>query len=308
MHVAVCIVGFRSAEEIGACLDALDQQTWRNFSVVICENGGEQAFAELSARIGQRQVGTKPLCLIAESDNPGYAAGINRAIASSYTADAWWVLNPDTEPTPTCLAALVARLEKDRPGIVGGIIVGPDGRLQSCGGRWRSAFARVEAIGHGWAADTPVDAAGIEQHLDYQCGASMLVARAVVDQIGLMREDYFLYCEEVEWCVRAKDAGFALGLAPDAIIVHHQGSTTGSGGAVRSRSRLPIYLDERNKINMVRDLRPWRLWTAIPVAFALVVIRYGKALAPRQMGYALAGWLAGVRDLRGKPAWLAPND
>jgi N-acetylglucosaminyl-diphospho-decaprenol L-rhamnosyltransferase len=308
MHVAVCIVGFRSPDEIGACLDALDQQTWSNFSVVICENGGERAFDELSARFGQRKVGAKPLCLMAAPDNPGYAAGVNRAISASGTAEAWWVLNPDTEPAPTCLAALVARMERDGVGIVGGSIVGADGRLQSCGGRWRSALARVESIGHGWPADTPVDAAAIEPYLDYQCGASMLVTRSVVDRVGLMREDYFLYCEEVEWCVRAKDAGFALGLAPDAIILHHQGSTTGSGGAVRRRSRLPIYLDERNKINIVRDLRPWQLWTAIPAALALAVLRYGKALAPRQMGYALSGWLAGVRNLRGKPAWFAPND
>lgn len=305
MHVSVCIVGFRSPDDIGICLDALDRQTWREFSVVICENGGTQAYDELRGRFGSRIAGTRPLRLISAPDNPGYAAGVNRAIEASPDADAWWVLNPDTEPAPECLAALVGRSREGPAGIIGGCVVGTDGRVQSYGGRWLSSLGRVESIGHGRSADVPIDAAAIEPQLDYQCGASMLVARSVIDRIGLMREDYFLYCEEVEWCVRAKDAGLVLGLAPDAIILHHQGSTTGSGGAVRTRDRLPIFLDERNKINMVRDLRPRQLWSAIPAALLLAFIRYGKALAPRQLGYALSGWLAGVRNLRGKPNWLS---
>lgn len=304
MHVGVCIVGYRSPEDIVRCLDGLDCQSWRAFSVVICENGGDAAFARLADLVGGRQVGDRAVTVIAAPDNPGYAGGINRAIAESDHADAWWILNPDTQPDPGCLAALVKRLERGDAAIVGGRITGLDGRLQSLGGRWRSGLARVESIGNGWAATSPVDSAAIEPLLDYQSGASMLVARAVRERIGLMREDYFLYCEEVEWCVRAKDAGFAIALAPDAVVLHHQGATTGSGGAVRARQRLPIYLDERNKINMVRDLRPRRLWTAIPAALLLAILRYGKAGAPRQLSYAVSGWLAGVRNLRGKPDWL----
>lgn len=304
MKVGVCIVGFRSPDDIAACLDGLDKQSHRSFAVTLCENGGVEAHAELERRFGGRQLGSGPLTIIAASDNPGYAGGVNRAIAATPGVDAWWVLNPDTVPASDCLAALVARLEKGDVAIVGGRIVSPQGALQSCGGRWRSRLARVESIGHGWPTAAPTDASIVEPQLDYQSGASMLVDRAVVDRIGPMREDYFLYCEEVEWCVRAKDAGFRIGFAPNADVVHHQGATTGSGGSVRSRRRPPIFLDERNKINMVRDLRPAHLATAIPAALALALLRYGKAFAFRQLGYALAGWWAGVRNERGKPRWF----
>ena len=304
MRVAIGIVGFRNSDDIANCLAGLAKQTHQNFTVVICENGGEAAHAEIVSRFSQRKLGNGVLTIIGAHDNPGYAGGINRVIRSQPMADALWVLNPDTHPEPECLAKLISRLKQDDVGIVGGRIVGPSGHLQSCGGRWRSKLARVESIGHGWPAEQQLDIAAIERDLDFQSGASMLVAQSVIEKIGPMREDYFLYCEEVEWCVRAKDAGFGIGFAAGATIVHHQGSTTGSGGAVRSRKRLPIFLDERNKINMVRDLRPAHLWTAIPAALILMILRYGKALAFRQLSYAIAGWLAGLRNHRGRPDWF----
>src|SRR3546814_4422658 len=87
----------------------------------------------------------------------------------------------------------------------------------------------------------------------------MLVSRAFLQATGPMREDYFLYCEEVEWCLRARAKGMAFGFAPEARVLHNQGASTGSGQSVRTRPRLPIYLDERNKMLVTRDCFAGRL-------------------------------------------------
>ena len=140
--------------------------------------------------------------------------------------------------------------------------------------------------------------------MNYVVGAPMLVSQRFLDRIGRMREDYFLYCEEVEWCLRAGRMGERLGYAPAAIAVHAHGTSTGGGGALRQRSKLAVYLLERNRILVTRDLYSGRL---IPVALVVLLhlaLRYARGRAWRQLGYALAGWAAGLRNERGRPAWV----
>lgn len=132
-----------------------------------------------------------------------------------------------------------------------------------------------------------------------------MVGRAFIEKVGLMREDYFLYCEEVEWCLRAQTQGLRLGMAAEAFVDHHQGSTTGSANRIPDRGRLPIYLDERNKVLVTRDCFPALLMPAAAASLAMLCLRYARRGAWRQFGYGLSGWFAGLRNQRGKPGWLA---
>ena len=207
MHVAICIVGFRNADDILGCLEALSSSTHADFEVVICENGGATAHGRLLERLPPALPGGQAVRALLAPSNLGYAGGVNVCIEASRQADAWWVLNPDTLPSPSALAALVARLEIGDCEAVGDTIYLPDGRVQSHGGRWRPWLARAVSIGHGTRHGRGVDPAAVEARQNYLNGASMLVGRRFVEAAGLMREDYFLYCEEVEWCLRARAKG-----------------------------------------------------------------------------------------------------
>lgn len=305
MHVSIAIVAFRNADEIAGCLGALEKSTHTDFDVVICENGGPKAFAELEAAIPAQLAGGQPVKAILAPGNLGYAGGVNVCIKAAPDADAWWVVNPDTVPAPEALAGLVARLGRGDVAAVGGVLHNPVGRIQAYGGHWRSAMARAVSIGSGSTLDARPDAREVESQTNYLLGASMLISRAFVDKVGLMREDYFLYCEEVEWCLRAVQAGLKLGFAPDSLVCHDQGGTTGSANAHRERPRMPIYLDERNKLNVVRDTTPVWLPVAALNSFVLLFARYGRRGAFRQLGYGLSGWFAGLRNKRGVPPWMA---
>lgn len=304
MHVAVCIVGFRNVEDVLACLGALDQATWRDFGVIVCENGGAEAYARLRSAVADRTVGAGPVTVLDAGGNVGYAAGVNKAIQASPRADAWWVLNPDTLPAPETLARMVARLQEGDAAAVGCALTHADGRVQSLGGRWRRPLARAEQIGEDRTGLADVRE-HVESRQDFISGASMLLGRRFLDAVGLMREDYFLYCEEVEWCLRAKAAGLKLGFTPDAAVVHDAGSTTGSGAAVRMQPRLPVYLNHRNQLLLTRDLYPGMAPVAAVGMLALFVLRYARRGAWRQFGYALQGWAAALRGERGPPSWLA---
>jgi hypothetical protein len=304
-HVAICMVGYRNADDIVPCVAALGQLTYPDFELIICENGGPEAHAALSAALPDKLPGGQPVRVVLAPGNLGYAGGVNVCIGETAQTDAWWVLNPDTIPEPAALAELVRRLEQGDCQMVGGVMVSPDGAVESFGGRWRPWFARAEAIGRGLRVGAPLDAADVHRRLSYIPGGSMLFGRAYLDAVGPMREDYFLYCEEVEWGLRGLQRGLKLGFAPGARVLHNKGTTTGSGHAVSTRPKLPIYLDERNKILVTRDRYPARLPVAAAASLLLILLRYARRAAWRQTGYALQGWTAGLLNRRGVPGWIA---
>jgi len=299
MHVAVCIVGFRNPDDIVRCLAALARSQHADFEVVICENGGPDAFAQLTAVLAPALPGGQSVRAVLAGGNLGYAGGVNVCLNETPAADAWWILNPDTEPYPDAMARLAQRLAAGDCEAVGHTLYLPSGKVQSHGGRWEAWLARAISIDHGSALDTKPDPAAIERRQNYLNGASMLVGRRFLEAAGPMREDYFLYCEEVEWCLRAARAGMRLGFAADALVLHHQGTTTGNAAAIAQKTRAPVFLNERNKILLTRDTYPARLPIVAMATLAVTVARFVKRRAWRQLGYALEGWGAGVAGERG---------
>ena len=304
-QVAVCIVSFRDPPLIADCLATLAQSTFTDFEVVICENGGADSRQQLAATLPGRLPDGQPIALLGNTANLGYAGGVNACLAARPDADFWWVLNPDTRADPDALQALVERLQRGDCEAAGGVLYHPDGRVQAYGGHWNSWCARAESIGFGAPVTAPVDPQFVESRMNYLLGACMLIGRSFVAGAGLMRDDYFLYAEEIEWCLRARAKGMRLGFAPGARICHGQGGTTGSAASVQVRPRLPIYLDERNKLHVIRDTAPSRLPVAAPIAFVLAWARFGRRGAMRQWRDAMAGWWAGVCNRRGVPTWLS---
>ncbi len=299
MKVAVCIVGYRNTIDILQCLEALSASDHAAFEVVICENGGAAAFRDLTAAAPSALPAGQPVRVFEAPTNLGFAGGVNACISAAPDAEAWWILNPDAQPRPGALSAMVERLERGGCDAVGGPLLISEDRIQSYGGVWRPWLARAVSIGYAAPLRPAPAAEAIETAQNYLNGASMLVGRRFLERAGRMREDYFLYCEEVEWCLRAGALGLRLGFAPGGVVLHHGGTSTGNTGALRTRSRLATYLGERNRLLLTRDLFPGRLLVAAPMAAALFTLRYGRALAFRQLGYAFAGWLAGLRNERG---------
>ena len=304
LHVAVVIVGFRNCVDIVECLGALARSLYGDFEIVICENGGAAACAALGEALPARLPGGQPVRLICAGTNLGYAGGVNAGIAAAADCDAWWVLNPDTLPEPAALEALVERLGRGDCEAVGGVIQLPTGRVQTYGGQWQRLLARAVSLGHGQPVAHPFDAAEIESRQNYLSGASMLVGRVFLETVGPMREDYFLYCEEVEWCLRGGKAGLRLGFAPGGVVVHKQGGSTGATVDLRTRSKLSVYLNERNRVLLSRDCYPALLPVAVIAVLATLLVRFGKRRAWRQLGYAVQGWLSGVLNRRGVPGWM----
>ncbi len=143
------------------------------------------------------------------------------------------LLNPDSEVRTDAIATLVNFLHAHpRAGAVGAQLIYPDGRFQ------HSAF-RFPGLAQTFFDFFPLHHRLLNSRLngryrrsawpfeiDHPLGACMLVRRAVVEQVGLMDEGFFMYVEEVDWCRRMRMARWQIWCEPRAMVVHHEAQAT----------------------------------------------------------------------------------
>lgn len=228
--------------------------------------------------------------LMALPENLGFAAGNNAALKlllGDPNCSAFWLLNNDTEPMPTALKALCARLnQRPEAGLCGSTVVLDRGvqRLQcAAGGTFTPWLAATRHLGQGADLAELPNQDNVERNLDYIIGASLLVRREVLERTGLLPEEYFLYCEDVDFCLSARRAGFGLAWARDSFILHHEGASTGAqhgnGSKKPLRPRLVDYLAVRNRFHLVRKFRP----SALPVALLTLPLILANRVRRGQM-------------------------
>lgn len=342
--VVVIIVAFRKPGDVVDCLRALARSRAQpSFAVFIAENGGAAATRALHAAI----VGEGGPCRVDSSASPpvppeaadscrcfrllgeggdgaperrvivagmaanlGYAAGVNAWLRPLLRLPGWrgaWILNPDTQPTPTALAELVAYARTRGRGMIGGRLtpIASSDRIHSRGLAWRKLPARTLAVDYHATSEDP-DADDVERRLDAPSGASLYVTRELMERIGLMDERYFLFFEDLEWGCRAKAVG-AIGYAHRSVVPHKGGSTVRSAGPRGERSRLAVYLEFRNRILFVRATQPaWLPWTALMQA--LHATTFGLSGSTANFRYAMKGLLAGLRGEVGRPENIADHE
>jgi N-acetylglucosaminyl-diphospho-decaprenol L-rhamnosyltransferase len=181
--------------------------------------------------------------LIASRENLGFVRGNNRALneildREAPSVDYFWLLNPDTEVQPGATAALIAALETHpKAGIVGPKLLYPDGSLQHSAFRFPGLMQLLFELFPLLARfyDTPLNGryprrlyAKTEPFtVDHPLGASMLARGETIADVGLMNENFFMYCEEIDWCWRMREDGWRALCAPAAHVIHHAGQSSG---------------------------------------------------------------------------------
>ena len=195
--------------------------------------------------------------VVAGAANLGFAGGVNRALART-TAPWVLLLNSDAWPDQGAIAQLVdtARHHADAA-IIAPRLLRPDGTLEHSTHPFPSArVAVVMALGApGWTGRRRLEQWCIEGHwdhderrtVDWAVGAAWLVRRAALEAVGPLDERFFMYGEDLEWCWRARRAGWSVVFEP-AAVVRHVGNA--SGGPVFGEHRTAAHL--RNTLRFYR--------------------------------------------------------
>ncbi len=223
--LSVIVVNWNTCRLLDACLQSVES-TRQNLriDVLVVDNGSSDGSVDM---VRQRFPG---FLLIANADNRGYAAANNQAIERA-RGQYLLLLNSDAAVEPAALRTIVAYAD-DHPdvGVIGPKLLNPDGTLQPSGGRFPTPASTVASLlglhrlmgwpRYGTRRDytKPAD-------VDEVSGAAILIRRQVIDQIGVLDEGYTWGYEDVDFCLRARRAGWRVRYVPDARVVHQWGGS-----------------------------------------------------------------------------------
>ena len=232
------------------CLASLQHNTYTNQRALVLDNHSRDGSVDaIRAAFPNAQV-------IELAENRGYAGNNNVGIEIAMAQNADWifVLNEDTILDPDCLARLVALGESDSQiGMVGPLVYHHDEPtvIQSAGG----FMNRDWEAGHLGKDENDQGQFNAPRAVEWITGCSILVRRAVIDQVGALDDRFFIYFEETEWCVRARTRGWRLMIEPRAKVWHK--------GVQRNYKPKPAftYYSARNRFLMLAKHRaPIRAW------------------------------------------------
>ena len=202
-------------DSLPAALDGLTAD------IVVVDNGSTDETVKFLESRGD--------CRVVRSANVGYAAGINRGVRAAVGADAILVLNPDTRLCERSVPPLLEALKQPDTGIVAPQVRSGEGMLEPS---LRRRPTLLRALG--------LTATGIklfseyvgetEQYahahvVDWALGAVLLMSRACFDALGGWDESYFLYSEETDLSLRARDLGLLTRYEPCSVVVHIGGQS-----------------------------------------------------------------------------------
>lgn len=252
--IIAIVLNWNGEHDTAACLDALLRQEKVLMDVLLVDNGSPDGSGD---RLRARYPAVEYL---QTGGNLGYAGGNNRGIEWAVARGAAWVLvvNNDTVADVACVHHLITAAREDaRIGALAPLIVrfdAPD-RIWFAGG----SLSLVRALGrHDLEGSLVEDIARDDRDAGWrQCtfltGCCVLFRTRALEEVGLFREDFFAYVEDVELSLRLTRADWLLGWVPAARLAHRVPAVG------IAPSPMQIVLRDRNRRRMVRALYPWYL-------------------------------------------------
>lgn len=285
--VVVVVVNHNAGTLLVDCIRSAIDQAVR---VVVVDNASrDDSMALLASNFPEHP----RLQLVFSGQNLGFAAGCNIGLAQAPLSDLLF-LNPDCIMGPNALAHMVAALKSDGTvGMVGGLLTNLDGSEQGGGRRavptpWRS-FVRafgLSKFSQRWPKlffdfhlnKQPLPTKPLE--VEAISGALMLVRRAAVEDVGSWDENYFLHCEDLDWCMRFRQKDWRILFVADAPVVHYLGHS--------SKAR-PFFVEWHKHKGMVRFYRKffghqypgvlmWMVLLGVWLRFGLVAAKHSSQL------------------------------
>ncbi len=274
-----------------ACLDSLAQQTYPNLRVLVVDNGSSD---DSVARI---RAAYPDVPLLVHNENSGFARGMNLGIRAALAqgADYLFLLNNDTLLAPDAIARLVQHLAPD-VALLAPIIYYADApqRVWSLGGTLNP-----------WLLETRGNRRGEEDQgqwpelleLDFAPACGLLLPRTIFDRIGLFDERFFMYYEDLDFCLRARRAGWHIRAVTTAKMWHKVSLSSGGSDSPNER----YWMARSSVLYFRKHARPWQ-WPLIGFWRAGSALRTSARLALRSRWAALRAYWRGLwHGLRERP-------
>ena len=239
--IYILILNYNNSSDTIGCLDSIYTNCMYDFEILLMDNDSNDD----SVCILEKYIKDKPhIRFFALSENLGYAGGNNvglRYALEQPDMEYCWILNNDTVVEKNSLESLYEFMQKHSDvGICGSKMIyeWDRSKLQGYGG----FYNRFLSISRPCLDIRQID------KINYVIGASVFIRRKFLEDIGLMCEDYFLYCEEIDWAERAKGK-YKIACEPKSVVYHKEGAATGGSSKTKtSCSVLSDYYQIRSRL------------------------------------------------------------
>lgn len=296
MKVGVVILNYNGREDTLECVRSLAKVTYPDWRLYCVDNGSR-------VRIKNDVLAILPgACVIENPRNEGFTGGNNIGARAALDdgCDYVLMLNNDTAVDPGFIQPLIEAMRDPGLGMVTPKIYfyDSDSVFWGYGGRIDRLLARSPHIGVYEKDVGQYDAIG---EVDRITGCAMFVRRELFERVGFLDDRFFIYEEEIDWCLRARRAGYRLRVVPQSIVWHKGHRDSGRIGRP-----FILYLQTRNHLLMIRkngDAFVARGWPA--VAYAAAAAARGLALSRgswRHIRAIAEGWRDAVLGRYGRPA------
>lgn len=244
--VSVIVLNWNGKHLLERCLPSVLGQDYGDYEVVLFDNGSTDGSPEwVTTRFPSVR-------MLRSDENVGFSRGNNEAIRAT-SSPFVVLLNNDADPAPNWLGELIAAAASDPSvGMCASKMVRADDPtvMDTCG-------IEVDRAGIGWDRYSG-EPERTEEQAPYEifgpCGGAALYHREMLDQVGLLDEDYFIYYEDIDLAWRAQRAGWRCLYVPSARVVHRHSGTVGE------RSPFKQYLLGRNKLWTIVKNYAWPGW------------------------------------------------
>ena len=207
-EISIIVVNYNTARLLIECLNSIALQSDMNSEVIVVDNASDDDSVSL---VNNDFPWVK---LIVNEHNLGFARANNQALDVSEGKYAYF-LNPDTVVQPGAFEAMMGFMTTHTDvGLAGTRIINPDGSPQSSVEKRYPGQKRAKQ-----------DLEGLEGEIAWVLGASMITRRVIVEDLGGFDEDFVLYGEEQDLCLRIRKAGWKIGFIPNAVVVHWGGQS-----------------------------------------------------------------------------------
>ena len=243
-EVYIIVLNWNGKDDTIECIKSLQKINYSNYKIVVVDNGSEDdSVSEIKKQFSEVRI-------IENKKNLGFAGGNNVGIkyAIDNGADYVLLINNDTTVEENFLSELIEMGESDKKiGILGSKIYfySEPNRIWFAGGKVNWLKNKGTHIGLDQTDDEQYDRT---KETDYLTGCCLLIKREVVEKIGVLAEDYFLYYEDTDFSLRTKNIGYKCIFVPRSKIYHKISRSTkpGSSNYIYYHTRNGLVLAKRN--------------------------------------------------------------
>lgn len=277
MLLSIIVINYKTFDLTSDCLKSLyallSKEIGKNAEVIAVDNGSGPPEVKKLQKLRDR-MGFK---LLTSETNFGFASGCNMGVEIS-EGELLLFLNSDTKSHDGIIEMAKELKKNPEVGVLGGKILKPDGKKEKSAGKFYNLLNLFLMLFAGERVNLTRFSPKDFVRVDWVSGGFMMVKREVFNKVSGFDEDYFMYLEDMDLCLRAEREGYETYFYPKASMVHTGHGSAGRGFAIASIYKSLIIFYRKNKGEL-----KYKIAVILLRSKAIIAYSFGKIMGKKEI-------------------------